>query len=147
MPSRAHVQGLRRGCECIGRRPERIALAIAADAGFGRITLLQGVKAASEHEPSDIAAAIFVSGCGRCVREEGERCQRRNRAGTLKQGTIRHTILLVGDGLRTRDDVGRSQRRHKCYEWVSTSAVQSSDLLFACRQQSRRGGYPAQNSF
>src|SRR6266700_4841332 len=27
--------------------------------------------------------------------------------------------------------------------WVSTSAIKSSDLLFGCRQQSRRGGYPA----
>ena len=73
MLSRAHVQGLRRGCECIGRPPERIALAVAADAGCRRITLLHGVKTASEHEPSDITAAIFVSECGRCVREEGER--------------------------------------------------------------------------
>jgi hypothetical protein len=99
MPSRAHVQGLPRGCECIGRRPERIALAVAADAGCRRITLLQGLKTASEHESGDITAAIFVGECGRCAREGDECCQRRNRARTRKQGTIKHTIVL-GGGLR-----------------------------------------------
>src|SRR5207245_361541 len=66
-----------------------------------------------------------------------------NRAGTRKQGTIRHTILLGGSLRINVTTMVALNEGTSVYKWVSTSAIKSSDLLFGCWQQSRRGGYPA----